>query len=213
MRGPVSNLLVQLLLDLARAVTLGSKSRRNHGHILPSRLRLPQHGGPGSHIYIPQQQDGPVMPPGTGFPFVASYDSLGNGGGILTRLHSGRLLMSWVELNLSYGRRSVDQFVFVSGSSLGPITRFYPYPFFSDNCFVVLPVGYPLRWEDGSVTYSAIVEWSGHWGPITINYRLIWDCITSSSPLMTRGDYGGGILTRLHTGCIYISTKLPFTII
>jgi hypothetical protein len=49
-----------------------------------------------------------------------------------------------VELSLSYGRRSVDQFVMVSGIPLGPVTTFYPYPFFSDNFFVVLPVGRPL---------------------------------------------------------------------
>jgi hypothetical protein len=41
-RGRVCNLVVQLLLDLARAVTLGSKSRRPHGHILLSLTRLPQ---------------------------------------------------------------------------------------------------------------------------------------------------------------------------
>jgi hypothetical protein len=105
----------------------------------------------------------------------------------------------WVELSLSYGRRPVDQFVLVSGSSLVPITRFYPYPFFSDNYFVVLPVGRPLWREDGSVTYSAIADWSGHCGPITLYYRLIWDCVPSSSPLTTRRDYGGGILTGLHT--------------
>jgi hypothetical protein len=48
-----------------------------------------------------------------------------------------------VELSLSYGQRSV-QFVLVSDSPLGPLTRFYPYPFFSNNCFVVIPVGRPL---------------------------------------------------------------------
>jgi hypothetical protein len=89
MRGSVCNLLVQLFLVLARAVTLGSKSRRIHDHILLSHLRLPQPGGPGPRIYIPQEQGGPVIPPGTGFPFVASYDSQGFGGGILTRLHTG----------------------------------------------------------------------------------------------------------------------------
>jgi hypothetical protein len=36
------NLLVQLLLGLTRAVTLGSKSRKTHDHILLSHLRLPQ---------------------------------------------------------------------------------------------------------------------------------------------------------------------------
>jgi hypothetical protein len=78
-RGRVCNLLVQLLLGLARAVTLGSKFRRTHGHILLSHLSLPQPGGPGSHIYIPQEEDGP------GFPFVASYDSQGYSDGILER--------------------------------------------------------------------------------------------------------------------------------
>jgi hypothetical protein len=115
---------------------------------------------------------------------------------------------TWVELNLSYGWRSVDQFVLVSGSPLGPMTGFYPYPFFSDNCFVVLPVGRPLWREDRSVTYSAIADWSGHWGPITIHYRLIWDCVPSSSPLRTRRDYGGGIITRLHTGFSHNSKKV-----
>jgi hypothetical protein len=85
--------------------------------------------------------------------------------------------------------------------------RFYIYPFFSDNCFVVLPVGRSLWWEDGSVTYSAIAAWSGHWGPISIHYRLIWDCVPSSSPLTTRKDCGGGILTRLHTGFSPLGTS------
>jgi hypothetical protein len=31
-----------------------------------SDLRLPQHGGPSLCIYIPQEQGGPVIPPGTG---------------------------------------------------------------------------------------------------------------------------------------------------
>jgi hypothetical protein len=32
-----------------------------------SDSRLPQPGGPGPRIYIPQEQGGPVIPPGTGF--------------------------------------------------------------------------------------------------------------------------------------------------
>jgi hypothetical protein len=63
-RGQVSNLLVQLLLDLASAVTLGSKSSRTWDHILLVHLRL-------------------------GSLSVASYDSQGYGAGILTRLHTG----------------------------------------------------------------------------------------------------------------------------
>jgi hypothetical protein len=68
-RGWVCNLLVQLLLGLARAFILWSKSRRTHDPILLFRMRLPQPGGPGSRIYIPEEQGGPVIPPGTGFPF------------------------------------------------------------------------------------------------------------------------------------------------
>jgi hypothetical protein len=68
-RGRVCKLLVQLLLGLARAVTLRSNSRRTHSHILLSHLRLPQPGGSDPRTYIPQEQGGPVIPPGTGFPF------------------------------------------------------------------------------------------------------------------------------------------------
>jgi hypothetical protein len=43
--------------------------------------------------------------------------------------------------------------------------------------------------------------------PITILCRLIRDCVPFLSPLTTRRDYGGSILTRLHTGhqgtCLY----------
>jgi hypothetical protein len=39
---------------------------QNRNHTLLSHLRLSQPGGPGSRIYIPQEQGGPVIPPGTG---------------------------------------------------------------------------------------------------------------------------------------------------
>jgi hypothetical protein len=87
MRGWACNLLVQLLLGLAKGVTLGPKPRKTHDHILLSNLRLPQLGGPGPHIYIPQEKGGPVIPLGTGY--ATSYDSQGYGGGILSRLHMG----------------------------------------------------------------------------------------------------------------------------
>jgi hypothetical protein len=55
-----------------------------------SDSRLPQPGGPGPRIYIPQEQGGPVVPPqALGSLFVASYDSQGYGGRILTCLHTG----------------------------------------------------------------------------------------------------------------------------
>jgi hypothetical protein len=48
-------------------ITQWSESRIIHNHTLLSHLRFPQPGGPGSRIYILQEQGGPVTPPGTGF--------------------------------------------------------------------------------------------------------------------------------------------------
>jgi hypothetical protein len=67
MREWVCRLL--LLLVLASTVILRSEYRGTHDHIYCLRLRLPQPGGPGPHIYILQEQGGPVITPGTGFPF------------------------------------------------------------------------------------------------------------------------------------------------
>jgi hypothetical protein len=58
-RRRVCNLLVQLILVLARAVTLGSKSRRTHDHILLYHLRLP-------HTW--RARSPYLYPPGTGWP-------------------------------------------------------------------------------------------------------------------------------------------------
>jgi hypothetical protein len=49
-------------------ITQWSESRRTRNHTLLPHLRLLQRGGPGFHIYIPQEQGGAVTPPGTGFP-------------------------------------------------------------------------------------------------------------------------------------------------
>jgi hypothetical protein len=48
--------------------------------------------------------------------FVASYDSQDHGGGIRTRLHTGKL---YSKSNICYDRRSVGQSVLVSGTHLG----------------------------------------------------------------------------------------------
>jgi hypothetical protein len=61
---------LQSLLVFASAVILGSKSRATHDHNLLSQIRdSPNLGGSGPRIYIPQEQGGPVIPPGTEFPF------------------------------------------------------------------------------------------------------------------------------------------------
>jgi hypothetical protein len=68
------------------AITQWSESRRTRNHTLLSHLRLPQPGGPGSRIYIPQEQDGPVIPSGTGFR---------QGGGTARRSHLWRGGLRW----------------------------------------------------------------------------------------------------------------------
>jgi hypothetical protein len=48
-------------------ITQWSESRKTRNHTLLSLLRHPQPRGPGSRIYIPQEQGGQVIPLGTGF--------------------------------------------------------------------------------------------------------------------------------------------------
>jgi hypothetical protein len=52
------------------------------------RFETPKPGEPGPRTYIPQEQGGPVLPQALSSFYVASYDSQGYGGGILTRLHA-----------------------------------------------------------------------------------------------------------------------------
>jgi hypothetical protein len=55
---------------ICSVITQWTESLRTRNHILLSHLRLPQPGGPGSRIYIPQEQGAPVIPPGIGFPLL-----------------------------------------------------------------------------------------------------------------------------------------------
>jgi hypothetical protein len=65
-------------------ITQWDESRRIRNHTLLSHLTLPEPGGPVSCTYISQEQGGSVIPLGTGFPYVVSYNSHNYGGGILT---------------------------------------------------------------------------------------------------------------------------------
>jgi hypothetical protein len=61
-RGWVCRL--QLLLVLASVVILRFESQGTHDYILLCQFReSPKPGGPGPRIYIPQEQDGPLIPP------------------------------------------------------------------------------------------------------------------------------------------------------
>jgi hypothetical protein len=65
----VCNLLLELLLELARAITLRSKSRTTQTILYCLLWDSPKLGGSGPRIYVLQEQGGPVIHPGTGFPF------------------------------------------------------------------------------------------------------------------------------------------------
>jgi hypothetical protein len=119
------------------------------------------------------------------------------------------ICLSVTKCKLIYDRQSVGQSVLVPGTHLGPVTNFFslleiffrqlPVCYFVAlsltrgrvcnllyNCFWSLPKQSLLGRSPAELT--------------AIFYCLISDCVPSSSPLTTRRDYGGGILTRLHTG-------------
>jgi hypothetical protein len=60
--------------------------RDSWSYFTVSDSRSLQHVAPGPCIYIPQEQGGLVIFPGTSSIFIASYDSQGYGGVIRTRL-------------------------------------------------------------------------------------------------------------------------------
>jgi hypothetical protein len=68
---------VELFLGLPRAVTLRSKSRRTHDHILLSRLRLPNLEGQVPVYISPRNRVAQLYLGALGSVFVASYDSQG----------------------------------------------------------------------------------------------------------------------------------------
>jgi hypothetical protein len=61
---------------ICSAITQWSESLRTRNHILLSHQRLPQPGGPGFLIYIPQELGGPLKPPKDrteNISFITSY--------------------------------------------------------------------------------------------------------------------------------------------
>jgi hypothetical protein len=69
-------------MDLSFTITSGPRQRSHSQGGVPrdslpyfalSDLRLPQPGGSGPHIYIPQKEGGSVIPPGTGLLLVLSF--------------------------------------------------------------------------------------------------------------------------------------------
>jgi hypothetical protein len=119
------------------------------------------------------------------------------------RLH---LVSLWVELSLSYGQRSVDQFVLVSGPPLGPWPDFILILSLVTTACFFSSCREPSLMRGWACNLQSKPDWSGHWGLISIHYRLIWDCVLSSSPLTTRRDYGGGAFSDISMN---LSPHLP----
>jgi hypothetical protein len=121
-RGRVCNLLYNYFWALPEQ-SLSGRSPAEPRPYFTAHLRLPQPGGPGSRIYIPLEQDGPVIPPGTGFLLCRLLRLAGQRWKYSNPPpHGVRCVWSW---SSSCGRQSVDQCVWVSGLHLGPLTRFY----------------------------------------------------------------------------------------
>jgi hypothetical protein len=117
---------------ICSAITLWSELCRTRIRTLLSHFRLPQPGGPGPRISVPQEQGGPVIPPGTGFPFRCLLRLTGLGwrhsnpplhgvcNVVLLHFQEGVMLKS----KLSYDWQTVSESVLVSGTHLGPATNF-----------------------------------------------------------------------------------------
>jgi hypothetical protein len=96
--SPYVNILSDKRMGLS-FTTVDCPRQRSHSRVRVSQdswqyfnllgSRLPQRGGPGHRIYISQEHDGPVMPPGTGFSFHCVLWLSGLRWGIRTRLHKG----------------------------------------------------------------------------------------------------------------------------
>jgi hypothetical protein len=93
MRGWVC--ILQVLLDLASAVILGSESLGSHEHILLSQIRdCPNLEDQVPVILSPRNRVPQLYPQALGSLFVAFYDSQGYSENILTDLNAGILNQS-----------------------------------------------------------------------------------------------------------------------
>jgi hypothetical protein len=162
-------------------------------HFTVSDSRPPQPGGSGPRIYIPQEQNGPVIPPGTGFPFRRLLRLAGLRWRYSNPPPHGMISELKVKVTL---RLTVSQSV-----SRGATTR---YLLLFDSYGLVF-VGRPLRREDGSV--FCICCWplpaQSFSGPSPVGLATIFYCLRFETSLLVpfydSWGHGGGIRPRLHT--------------
>jgi hypothetical protein len=103
-------------------------------------------------------------------------------------------------LKLLYDWRSVSQYVLVSGTLSGPMTRFYFFLSFAGQLLCSSSWGALSDERTGPQSALRSVSSQSRGAVTTILYCLILDYwVPFPSPLTTRRDYGGSILIRLHT--------------
>jgi hypothetical protein len=126
-------------------------------------LRLPQPGGPGSRIYIPQEQSGPVIPPGTGFSYK-QFRTL--------------LCMEYFKLHGPHTKHSFLQFLYclcsllenvvaMSLSSVRMVVQKY-----TDNKLISKACFFPLQNKESRIF---ITLWESWFGQSSLNrYVRLW---------------------------------------
>jgi hypothetical protein len=100
---------------------------------------------------------------------------------------------------LLYDWRSVSHYVLVSGTPLGPMTRFYFFLSFAGK--LLCSSSWSALSDDRTGLWFLVqsVSCQSRGGLITTHYCLIWEYwVPFPSSLTTRRDYGGSILTRLN---------------
>jgi hypothetical protein len=163
---------------ICSVITQWFELRRTRKHTLLSHQRLPQPEGPGSRIYIPQAQGGPVIPPGIGFPLRRLLRLVG-----LRWRYSNPPPTWWARSPFiypsgtgwsspnsksRYGRRSVNQYVLVPsqrgfrGAPSARITIRHQEEYIKAK-FLMLPLG-------GLHAKHAVQR--GIWAP---TQHLLWD--------------------------------------
>jgi hypothetical protein len=112
----------QFLPGIASSAFLRSESHGTREHILLSLFfRLPQHGGPGSCIYLPQELGSSIINSRIGFKYIVTASSPKDGV-VGRQRYACRVLTDWM---LNYCWPSTAK-RFLVLSRTGPMTTFYP---------------------------------------------------------------------------------------